>query len=31
MRKFYLPYNERISETLFRIFVEEKTETVFRN
>jgi hypothetical protein len=31
MRKFYLSYNGRISETLFRIFVEEKTETVFRN
>ena len=31
MRKFYLSYNGRISETAFRIFVEEKTETAFRN
>jgi predicted nuclease of restriction endonuclease-like (RecB) superfamily len=28
-RKFYLCYKERISETLFRKFAEEKSETVF--
>lgn len=31
MRKFYISYNGRISETLFRKFVAEKTETAFRN
>ncbi|MBR6059866.1 MAG: DUF1016 family protein [Victivallales bacterium] len=31
MRKFYLSYHDRISETAFRIFVKEKNETAFRN
>ena len=30
MRKFYLTYKDRISETVFRIFVDEKSETAFR-
>lgn len=29
-RKFYLSYHDRIPETLFRKFAEEKNETVFR-
>ena len=29
MRKFYLTYKNRISETLFRKFAVEKSETVF--
>ena len=28
-RRFYLLYEDRISETLFRKFAEEKSETVF--
>ncbi len=30
VRRFYLSYRERISETLFRKFAVEKSETVFR-
>lgn len=30
-RKFYLNYQERISETVFRKFAVEKSEAVFRN
>ena len=29
-RKFYLTYQDRISETVFRKFAVEKSETVFR-
>lgn len=31
MRKFYLAYRDRITETAFRLFTVEKTETAFRN
>ena len=29
-RKFYLNYQGRISETLFRKFIKEKSDTLFR-